>query len=24
MTTNFVMLHTQRHGSTDFSVLELT
>jgi len=24
MTTNFVMLHTLRHGSADFTVLENT
>jgi len=24
MTTNFVMLRTQRHGSGDFTVLELS
>jgi len=24
MTTNFVMLHTLRHGSADFTVLELS
>jgi len=24
MTTNFVMLHTLRHGSADFTVLEVS